>query len=79
MDWFYSFSNPYIENINMAGKKFWEKNWHLRGGGNQFFLKLNDAVPSVWIHLHDEDVAAVKLANSFDEFLSALTTNPDYI
>jgi hypothetical protein len=49
------------------------------GGDNQFYLDLNEATPSVWIYLHDENEARVKLANSLEEFIDGLNVNPDYL
>lgn len=85
IDWFYTFSNPDIENINIA-LDGWSKVLGSMAlpiardaGGNQFYLNLNDAVPSVWLYLNDENGGKVKLADSLEEFLSALTINPDFI
>lgn len=49
------------------------------GGDNQFYLDLTDTPPSVWIYLHDENEARVKLASSLEEFIDGLTVDPDYI
>lgn len=85
VDWFYTFSNPGIENVN-AALDGWSKVLGSMvlpigrdAGGNQFCLKLSDATPSVWIYLFDESVLEIKLADSFAEFLGALTINPDFI
>lgn len=85
VDWFYSFSNPNIESINIAldgwGKILGSMALPIArdAGGNQFFLNLSDAVPSVWVYLHDENGEKIKLADSFEEFLAKLTINPDLI
>lgn len=85
IDWFYTFSNPSIENINTAldgwGKVLGSTVLPIArdAGGNQFCLSLSDAVPSVWVYLHDENGEKIKLADSFEEFLTALTINPDFI
>jgi hypothetical protein len=84
VDWFYTFSNPNVENIKTAisqwGKLLGRKMLPIArdGGGNQFYLNLTDVVPTVWIYLHDNN-ERIKLADSFVEFLSALTDNPDFI
>lgn len=83
--WFYTFSNPAIEDINNVldgwGKVLGGYMLPIAcdGGGNQIYLNLKESVPSVWIYLHDEDGARVKLANSFEEFISGLRDNPDLI
>ncbi len=85
VDWFYSFANPNVENIKSA-----IKNWgDLLGeqtlpigrdaGGNQIYLLVGKSTASVWLLLHDENDMRVKLANSLEEFVSALTINPDFI
>jgi hypothetical protein len=85
IDWFYTFSNPNVENINTAldgwGKVLGKMILPIArdGGGNQFCLNLIDAVLSVWLYLHDEKGKPVKLADSFEEFISVLTINPDFI
>ena len=47
------------------------------GGGNQIYLDMNDAVPSVWLYLHDEDELKLKVADSFEEFIASLMIDPD--
>ena len=47
------------------------------GGGNEFFLDLEDSPPTVKICLHDEDMAVVDLAPSFEAFIDALYLDPD--
>ncbi|GKX52710.1 SMI1/KNR4 family protein [Budvicia aquatica] len=47
------------------------------GGDNQFYLDLTQSTPSVWIYLHDENEARVKLANSLEEFIDELIEDPD--
>lgn len=85
IDWFYTFSNPDIENINTAldgwGKVLGSMVLPIArdAGGNQFCLRLSDAVPTVWLYLHDENGEKIKLADSLEEFLAALTINPDFI
>lgn len=85
VDWFYTFSNVHIENIHTALDAWGEKigGYSLPigrdGGGNQIYLDLKTNPASVWLYLHDEGESRIKLANSFDEFLSGLTTNPDFI
>lgn len=85
IDWFYTFSNPHVENVNAAldgwGKVLGSLVLPIArdAGGNQFCLDLNDAIPSVWIYLHDENVGKIKLTDSFVEFLATLTTNPEFI
>jgi len=84
VDWFYTFSNPNVENINAAinqwGNILGPKMLPIGrdAGGNQFYLNLADVVPTVWIYLHDNK-ERIELAKSFAEFLSALTDNPDFI
>lgn len=85
IDWFYTFSNPDIENINTAldgwGKVLGSMLLPIArdAGGNQFCLRLSDAVPTVWVYLHDENGEKIKLADSLEEFIAALTINPDFI
>ncbi|WP_422527053.1 SMI1/KNR4 family protein [Serratia fonticola] len=82
---FYSIGNPNYETLENAISR-----WGLvlgkgmlpiarDGGDNQFYLDLNEATPSVWIYLHDENEARVKLANSLEEFIDGLNVNPDYL
>lgn len=83
VDWFYTFSNSNIENIETALNRWGNVLGRLMlpiardPGGNQFYLNLNDAVPSVWIYLHDSE-KRIKLADNLTEFLSALTVHPDF-
>lgn len=49
------------------------------GGGNQIYLDLSDQQKSVWIYLHDENHAKVKIADCFEEFISSLRINPDFV
>jgi hypothetical protein len=49
------------------------------GGGNQFFLDLSDAPPSVKLCLHDEAMRVVLIAPSFEAFIDALDIDPDMI
>jgi hypothetical protein len=85
IDWFYTFSNPIVENINTAldcwGKALGSMALPIArdAGGNQFYLNLIDLVPSVWLYLHDENGRRIKLADSLEEFFSVLTINPDFI
>ena len=85
IDWFYTFSNPSIENINTAldgwGNVLGSMVLPIArdAGGNQFCLSLTDAVPTVWVYLHDQSGEKIKLADSLQEFLAALTINPDFI
>jgi hypothetical protein len=74
----YSFSNPDGENVRdaimgwkdvLGSDKF---PFAEDGGGNQIYLDLGDSTPSVWIYLHDEDGARVKIADSFEEFIDGL-------
>jgi hypothetical protein len=84
VDWFYTFSNPDVEDIKTAinrwrdilGRKMLPIGRD--AGGNQFYLELTDVVPTVWIYIHDSK-ERIELAKGFDEFLSALTDNPDFI
>ncbi|UOD33109.1 SMI1/KNR4 family protein [Massilia violaceinigra] len=85
VDSFYSFSNPSVENIKTAidrwgralGKRILPIGYD--GGDNQFYLDLNDPSASVWIFLHDEGNARVKLANNLAQFIASLTIDPDAI
>jgi hypothetical protein len=85
IDWFYSFSNPDIENINSAldgwGEQVGANCLPIArdAGGNQFYLELTKENPAVWLYLHDESGARILLAESFEKFISALTVNPDFI
>lgn len=85
VDAFYSFSNPAVENIKTAierwGRTLGKKMLPIGhdGGDNQFYLNLNEQPASVWIFLHDEGNARVKLADSLAQFIATLDTNPDYI
>ncbi len=85
VDWFYSFANLNVENVSTA-LDGWSAvlGQHAMpigrdAGGNQIYLALDVAEPSVWIYLHDENGSRVKLANSFEQFLSGLMLNPDFI
>ena len=49
------------------------------GGGNQIYIDLMNEGESVWICLHDEGCAKIKVANSFGTFISMLCENPDFI
>ncbi|WP_197338470.1 SMI1/KNR4 family protein [Ralstonia solanacearum] len=49
------------------------------GGGNQIYINLVGGGESVWIYLHDEGQARVRVANSFEEFIGMLRANPDFI
>ena len=83
--WFYSFANPNLENIKAAINGWAELLGPLAlpichdGGGNQVYLLLGPNAPSVWLYLHDENAARVKLADCFEDFLSGLVTNPDFV
>ena len=85
IDWFYSFDDQRIENISVAidrwGNELGSGTLPIGkdGGGNQIYLNLNDSLPSVWLYLHDENGAKIKIANSFQEFIASLTANPDFI
>jgi hypothetical protein len=85
IDWFYSFSNPGIESIHAAlngwGEIVGGKCLPIArdAGGNQFYLDLREATPSVWLYLHDESGARVLLAETFEKFISGLTVHPDFI
>lgn len=85
VDWFYSFSNPDVENIDTVLDAWNEVlgphclPFARDGGGNQFYLDMTGTEASVWLYLHDEGGARVLLANSFEQFLAALTSNPDFI
>lgn len=49
------------------------------GGDNQIYLDLTENPPSVWIYLHDESEARVKLASSLNEFIDGLHMDPNCI
>lgn len=49
------------------------------GGGNQFFLDLEDDPPSVKLCLRDEDMRRVQIAPSFETFIDELSIDPDMI
>jgi hypothetical protein len=85
IDCFYSVANPKLESIKSAlekyGKLLGPKSLPIAedGGGNQFYLSLSTQPSSVWLYLHDEGGRRIKLANSFEEFISGLFSNPDHI
>ncbi|MBO2589624.1 SMI1/KNR4 family protein [Shewanella algae] len=85
VDWFYSVGNPYVDTVKdmlsswasvLGAKKL---PIGRDAGGNQFYLNLADETSSVWLYLHDEGGARLKLSNSFSEFLDGLIMNPDFI
>lgn len=85
VSWFYSFANPQVENIQRAIDR-WANVLGPRnlpigkdGGGNQIYLNFNEPVVSVWLYLHDENGAKIKVADSFEAFIAGLTANPDFI
>jgi hypothetical protein len=84
VDWFYTFSNPNVENIEVAISRWGNILGKMMlpiardSGENQFYLNLTDDAPTMWIYLHDKK-EKLKLAKNFVEFLSALTDNPDFI
>lgn len=84
INWFYSFSDQRVENIGAAIDRWGDAlgdgalPFGKDGGGNQIYLNLNDSTPTVWIYLHDENGARIKLANSFAEFIAGLTENPNF-
>lgn len=85
VDWFYTFFNPDIESIHTAldawGKRLGAHSLPIGrdGGGNQIYLDLDTHPASVWLYLHDEDEARIRLADSLGDFLDGLTINPDFI
>ncbi len=85
VDWFYSIDNPSVENVKDMlsewGNVLGPKNLPIGrdGGGNQIYLNLESDNPTVWLYLHDENGAGLKLSNSFTEFLDSLISNPDFI
>jgi SMI1 / KNR4 family (SUKH-1) len=85
VDWFYSLTNPNVENIKSAIKDWGDvlgKQTLPIGrdaGGNQIYLAVDKSGTSVWLLLHDENDTRVKLADSLEEFVSGLTINPDFI
>lgn len=83
VDSFYSIENKEEETLENAISR-WGKDLGKGmlpiakdSGDNQFYLDLNEATPSAWIYLHDENEARVKLANSFEEFIEGLNIDPD--
>lgn len=85
VDWFYSVANPDLESIQSALEGFGAVLGPgalpigRDGGGNQFYLLLSSQPPSVWLYLHDEGGKRIQLADSFEEFISGLASNPDFI
>ena len=85
VDWFYSVANPELESIRSALEGFGALLGPgalpigRDGGGNQFYLLLSSQPPSVWLYLHDEGGKRIKLADCFEEFISGLISNPDFI
>ena len=85
VDWFYSVNSSSIENVRNAilqwGGLLGPKKLPIGrdGGDNQIYLNLEDETPTVWLYLHDENEARLKLSNSFPEFLDGLIMNPDFI
>lgn len=85
VDWFYSVANPELESIRSALEGFGALLGPEAlpigrdGGGNQFYLLLNSQSPSVWLYLHDEGGKRIWLADCFEEFISGLVSNPDFI
>jgi hypothetical protein len=86
---FYAFSDQRVDNIadaidgwqSVLGKKTLPIG--ADGGDNQIYLDLNDAVPSVWLYIHDvdeeEEEPRIKVADSFEEFIASLIADPyDY-
>ncbi|CAI2160460.1 SMI1 / KNR4 family [Serratia fonticola] len=83
VDSFYSIENKEEETLENAISR-WGKDLGKGmlpiakdGGDNQFYLDLNESTPSVWIYLHDENEARVKLTNSLEEFVDGLNIDPD--
>lgn len=85
VDSFYSIDNPAVDNVKDILVNWIEtlgaKNLPIGsdGGGNQIYLNLEDEQSSVWLYLHDEGGARLKLANGLTEFLDGLIINPDFI
>ena len=85
VDWFYSVGNPSVEKVKDVlsnwGGVLGRMNLPIGrdSGGNQIYLSLADETPSVWLYLHDEGEARLKISNSFSEFLDSLIMNPDFI
>lgn len=85
IDWFYSIGNPSVVNVSEIlsqwGAVLGPKKLPIGrdGGGNQIYLELEEQPPSVWLYLHDENEARLKVSNSLNEFLDSLIVNPDFI
>lgn len=85
VDRFYSINNPAVESVEDELSKWVSvlgpRNLPIGrdGGGNQIYLNFVDEIPSVWLYLHDEGGAKIKISNSFSEFLDGLFMNPDFI
>ncbi|GKX52709.1 SMI1/KNR4 family protein [Budvicia aquatica] len=85
VDSFYSIANNKEELLESAISRWGKVLGHgmlpiaKDGGDNQFYLDLTECIPSIWIYLHDENEARVKLANSLEQFIDGLELNPDYL
>jgi len=85
VDCFYSLNNSSVESVENEFSKWVSilgpRNLPIGrdGGGNQIYLNFVNELPSVWLYLHDEEGAKLKISNSFTEFLDGLFMNPDFI
>lgn len=85
VDWFYSVSNFGVEKVQHVIDGWGEKLGSgalpigRDAGGNQIYLDLRDAPPTVWLYLHDEHERRLKIAENLEIFISGLQVNPDFI
>ncbi len=85
INWFYSFGDVRIENIDCALGRWSDVLGPgmlpigTDAGGNQIYLDLNDSPSAVWLYIHDEDKSRIRVADSFGDFVSSLTMNPDFV
>lgn len=84
-DVFYSWGDSRGRNIRLAierwGKALGENALPIGqdGGGNQIYIDLTSESGSIWIYLHDEGQARIKVADTFEQFIAMLRINPDFI
>ena len=85
VDVFYSWGDSRGRNIRLAierwGKMLGESALPIGqdGGGNQIYIDLTSGGESIWVYLHDERQARIKVADSFEQFVAMLRINPDFI
>jgi hypothetical protein len=85
VDWFYALENPAVESVadTILG---WRSTLGPKtlpigrdGGGNQIYLDLSGDTSTVWMYLHDEGGIRLRVADSLEEFLESLVSNPEFI